>query len=227
MNGGNRKQWWVLFLPFLLFFCTKNEFPTKGSNAETPPSHPLQGTADLDVLLEQIGNDRVVMLGEASHGTHEYYEWRSAITKRLIQEKGFDFIAVEGEWADSYRVNQFIKGDSRDSLQAVSMLRQYDRWPTWMWGNTEIASLVTWLNQYNQGKPAAQKAGFYGMDVYCLWESMSELMPHIQGNDTLKRIAMDVAQCFRPFNGSGEEYARSVYGSSTTCKNQTARLYRS
>jgi erythromycin esterase-like protein len=96
-----------------------------------------------------------------------------------------------------------------------------------MWGNTETASLITWLNQYNQTKPAGQKAGFYGMDVYCLWESMSELMPYIQGNDTLTRIATDVSQCFRPFNGSGEDYARAVLKASATCKAQTARLYRS
>ncbi len=212
-------------LSFLILSCSKKEYP--GQTTEALPSHPLQSSADLDVVLEQIGNARVVMLGEASHGTHEYYEWRAALTKRLILEKGFDFIAIEGEWADSYRVNQFIKGPRKDSLQAVALLRQYDRWPTWMWGNREVASLVTWLNQYNQDKPAGQKAGFYGMDVYCLWESVSELMPYIQGNDTLTQIARSVAGCFQPFNGSGQDYAISVLNASATCKTQTERLYRS
>lgn len=212
-------------LSLLLLFCTKKEYPSKST--EILPSHPLQSSADLDVLLHEIGNARIVMLGEASHGTHEYYEWRSALTKRLIQEKGFTIIAVEGEWADSYRVNQFINGGPKDSMQAVSLLRQYDRWPTWMWGNREVASLVTWLNGYNQGKAAAQKAGFYGMDVYCLWESMSELMPHIQGNDTLTRIALDISRCFRPFGGEGQDYALSVLNASVGCKAQTERLYRS
>jgi erythromycin esterase-like protein len=220
-----RKGWWVLLLPLILIFCSKGENP--GRTTETIPSHPLRNSADLDVLLQQIGNAKVVMLGEASHGTHEYYAWRAAITKRLIQEKGFTIIAVEGEWADSYRVNQFVKGSAKDSMQAVNLLRQYDRWPTWMWGNREIASLVTWLNQYNQQKPAAQKAGFFGMDVYCLWESVSELMPYIQGNDSLVKIATAVAQCFRPFNASGSDYALSVLNSSRSCRDQTGRLYRS
>jgi len=217
----------LLLVSFSLVYCKKSNYPPAGENEENIPSHPLQSAADLDRLMAQIGNARIVLLGEASHGTHEYYEWRSTITKRLIQEKGFDMMAVEGEWADSYRVNQFIKGAPRDSMQAVSLLRQYDRWPTWMWGNQEVASLVTWLNQYNQTQPAANKFGFYGMDVYCLWESVSELMPYIQGNDSLVRIANDVARCFRPFGGEGQDYALSVYNSSANCKTQTARLWQS
>lgn len=149
MKSAILRSWWVVLLPFVLFFCRKSNFPSQTLTAEFIPSHALQSSADLDVLLQQIGNARVVMLGEASHGTHEYYTWRTAITQRSIQEKGFSLIAVEGEWAYSYRVNQFIKVGPRDSLQAISLLQQYDRWPTWMWGNAEVASLVTWLNQYN------------------------------------------------------------------------------
>src|SRR5215211_875905 len=185
----------ILLLFFILVLgCKKNEANDDDVNL---PAHALQSEKDLDVLLHESCNKRIVLLGEASHGTAEYYQWRAAISKRLIQEKGFDMIAVEGEWADSYRVNQFIKGAAKDSLAAVSLLRQYDRWPTWMWGNYEIASLVTWLNQYNQSKPATDKAGFYGLDVYCLWESMQELMPYIAGNDSLTRMAQAVQQCFQ------------------------------
>src|SRR5215204_4373107 len=165
----------VLILFFAVFMsCKKNS--AVADVDESIPAHSLQTEKDLDSLLAQVGNARIVLLGEASHGTSEFYQWRSAISKRLIAEKGFDMIAVEGEWADSYRVNQFIKGSSKDSLQSVALLRQYDRWPTWMWGNYEIASLVTWLNQYNQNKQVSDKVGFYGLDVYCLWESMQELM---------------------------------------------------
>lgn len=124
MKSELRKTLWILLLPFLLLFCTKNEFPGKTAVAEVFPSYPLQSAADLDILLQEIGNARVVMLGEASHGTHEYYEWRAALSKRLIQEKGFTIKTVEGEWADSYRVNQFIKGGPKDSLQAVSLGRR-------------------------------------------------------------------------------------------------------
>ncbi len=137
------------------------------------PNYPLRNEKDLDVLLEQIGDARVVLLGEATHGTSEFYTWRAAITKRLIEEKNFDFIASESEWADSYRVNNFVKGPLKDSNQVIQLLHQYNRWPTWMWGNTEIASLVNWLNKYNQGKGSEEKVGFFGLDVYCLWESMS------------------------------------------------------
>ena len=191
------------------------------------PYQPLRTSQDLDSLMAQIGDAKIVLLGEASHGTAEYYNWRATISKRLIEEKGFDMIAVEGEWADSYRVNQFIKGEPRDSLQAVALLRQYDRWPTWMWGNYEVASLVYWLNQHNQGRGAADKVGFFGLDVYCLWESMQELMPYIQGNDTLMQMARQVEQCFQPYSADPMEYAYAVANASANCRQQVQRLWQS
>ncbi len=190
------------------------------------PNYPLRNEQDLDILLQEIGDAKVVLLGEASHGTAEYYTWRAAITKRLLQEKGFDFIAVEGEWADSYRVNQYIKGEPRDSAATVALLEQYNRWPTWMWGNYEVASLVTWLNKYNQGKPAAEKAGFFGLDVYCLWESMTELMPHIKGDKDLVKAAQQLHQCFQPFSADAMEYARAVANADANCRAETSRLWK-
>lgn len=190
------------------------------------PSHPLETEDDLDALIAQAGNAKVVLLGEASHGTSEYYTWRATISKRLIEEKGFDFIAVEGEWADSYRVNEFIKGGPRDSIEAVNLLRQYNRWPTWMWGNHEVAGLVSFLNQSNQSKPATQKTGFYGLDVYCLWESMQELMPFIKDNDSLMRMADDVRQCFQPFSSDPMQYAYFVMNADENCRLQVENLYK-
>jgi erythromycin esterase-like protein len=189
------------------------------------PHHPLQTEQDLDALVSQIGDKKIVLLGEASHGTAEYYTWRTAITKRLIQEKGFGIIAVEGEWADSYRVNQFIKGGPKDSLQVNTLLMQYNRWPTWMWGNHEVARLVGWLNGYNQEKLPSSKASFYGLDVYCLWESMEELMPYIQENDSLARMAREVMTCFQPFSADAIQYAHAVRNASENCRTQTLRLY--
>jgi erythromycin esterase-like protein len=110
----------------------------------------LQVEKDLDILIKEIGEARIVLLGESTHGTHEFYEWRSALTKKLIEEKGFDFIAIEGDWVDSYKVNQFIKGQQQDSSSVIELLKQYDRWPSSMWGNYEMAGLVQWLNSYNQ-----------------------------------------------------------------------------
>lgn len=216
--------YWLLF--FVLLFntaCKKRAVVSSGS--PVLPSYSLHTEKDLDVLLKEVGDARIVLLGEASHGTAEYYNWRAALSKRLIAEKGFDMIAVEGEWADSYRVNQFIKGPPRDSIQAVALLRQYDRWPTWMWGNYEVASLVLWLNRHNQAKPQDEKAGFFGLDVYCLWESMQELMPSIQGNDSLTRLAQQVQNCFKPYSADPLAYAHAVSNASANCWAQTNRLW--
>ena len=104
--------------------------------------HPLSSAAQLEPMFDAIGERPVVMLGEASHGTHEYYTWRTAISKKLIEEKGFRFIAVEGDWPDCYRINRYVKGyaDAGDNIRSV--LEQFDRWPTWMWANWEIAALA-------------------------------------------------------------------------------------
>ncbi|HEU0136237.1 MAG TPA: erythromycin esterase family protein [Flavobacterium sp.] len=213
---------------FMLLFGSvvdcRTPAPDKVSS-DSIPSHPLNDEKDLDALMEQIGDSRIVLLGEASHGTAEYYEWRTMITKRLIAEKGFTVIGVEGEWADSFKVNQFVKGPKKDSLQAIKVLRQYDRWPTWMWGNYEVASLVTWLNDYNQSQPDEKKAGFFGLDVYCLWESMDELMPFVQENESLLRMAKEVKKCFQPYTADPIEYTMAVARASQSCGASTRKLY--
>src|SRR5262249_9688566 len=112
-------------------------------------SRPLRRAADLDPLLDRIGDARFVLLGEASHGTHEYYTWRFAITRRLIEEKGFSFIAVEGDWPDCYRVNRYVKGCTEGGECAREVLHAFGRWPTWMWANEEVAELACWLRQHN------------------------------------------------------------------------------
>jgi erythromycin esterase-like protein len=191
------------------------------------PAYPLRNEQDLDILLKEIGNARVVLLGEASHGTSEYYTWRAAISKRLIQEKNFNFIAVEGEWADSYRVNNFIKSEKRDSAAVISLLKQYDRWPTWMWGNYEVASLVGWLNTYNQKKANPSKVGFFGLDVYCLWESMAELMPYLKEQEpSLVKAAQKVHNCFKPFSADAQQYALAVANAEADCHATTNRLWK-
>src|ERR671923_1175061 len=100
--------------------------------------YPLKSSTDLDPLLEKIDTARYVLLGEASHGTHEYYTWRTAISKRLIQEKGFSFIAVEGDWPDCYKINRFVKGYPGTPADAHQALETFRRWPTWMWANEEV-----------------------------------------------------------------------------------------
>lgn len=235
-------NYWIISILLLITFSCKstivgNSTPKISSpNQENEndenvyieiPYFPLESEADLDVLLAEIGDKRIVLLGEASHGTSEYYRWRTAITKRLIQEKGFDFIAVEGEWADSYRVNQFIKGPKKDTAEVVALLKNYNRWPTWMWGNFEVAELVSWLNRYNQGKSEDEKVSFYGLDVYCLWESMQELIPYLPKTEKKAiRAARRVNNCFRPFTDDGQEYALAVAGASANCRTATYNLWK-
>src|SRR6476620_7908510 len=126
----------------------------------------LTTSNDLTPLMEDLNGRRIVMLGEASHGTHEFYTWRTAISKRLIQEQGFNFIAVEGDWPDCYRVNRYVQGCPGSGESAFEVLHTFDRWPTWMWANREVAHLAEWLRDHNYDLPTERKVGFYGLDVY-------------------------------------------------------------
>src|SRR3954449_11897942 len=127
-------------------------------------AHPLDGPEDLDPLLERIGEAHYVLLGEASHGTSDYYQWRARISQRLIVEKGFSFIAVEGDWPDCYRVNRYIKGFPDSGTDAREVLDAFARWPTWMWANEEVVELAEWLHGHNAGLADDRKVGFYGLD---------------------------------------------------------------
>ena len=130
--------------------------------------HRLVTAGDLDPLLAAIGDARYVLLGEASHGTSEFYTWRAQLSQRLISEKGFSFIAVEGDWPDCYCVNRYIKGYNDAGESAHKMLQTFDRWPTWMWANWEIVVLTEWLRRTNQQRPRHKQVGFYGLDVYLI-----------------------------------------------------------
>jgi erythromycin esterase-like protein len=186
--------------------------------------YPLYNSKDLDPLIENIGDRKVVMLGEASHGTHEFYTWRTAISKRLIDEKGFNFIAVEGDWPDCYKINRFIKGykDAGDSIEAV--LKNFDRWPTWMWGNWEVAALAEWLRNFNNTLQADKKIGFYGLDVYSLWDSMKAMMHYLETEDPQAANSVKKAiRCFEPFNENEQQYARFTLNDSN-CRDEVLAL---
>jgi erythromycin esterase-like protein len=188
-------------------------------------SHPLRSPADLGPLLDRIGDARVVMLGEASHGTHEFYTWRAELSKRLIQEKGFGFISVEGDWPDCYRVNRYIKGYPRTPANARDALATYRRWPTWMWANEEIVELAGWLRQYNDGRREEERVGFYGLDVYSLWDSLAEVMKYLRAKmpDSLE-TARRAIRCFEPYGEDEQEYARATLFVPTSCQEEVCRL---
>lgn len=171
--------------------------------------YPLYQKKDLDPLLDAIGDRSIVMLGEASHGTHEFYTWRARISKRLMEEKGFNFIAVEGDWPDCYKINRFIKGykDAGENIEDV--LKHFDRWPTWMWANWEVAGLAEWLREFNKNLSLEKKAGFYGLDVYSLWDSMKAMMSYLETEDSKAAESVKNAiRCFEPFNENEHLYAR-------------------
>jgi len=186
--------------------------------------YPLNESNDLYPLFKRIGNARIVMLGEASHGTHEFYTWRSEITKRLIRQKGFNFIAVEGDWPDCYSINRFIKG--YDPTNAWNILKQFERWPTWMWSNWEILALSEWLAQHNGTLQRKHRVGFYGLDVYSLWESLEQIRTYLQRVDPSSLPSAEKAfRCFEPYKeDEGRSYAHATQMVPKICEDEVVQM---
>jgi erythromycin esterase len=185
--------------------------------------YKLEKSTDLNRLFELIGKDNVkyILLGEASHGTSEFYNWRSEISKRLIREKGFSFIAVEGDWPDCYNVNRYVKGMPDSGGSAYDVLYSFNRWPTWMWANKEIVDLIEWLRKHNEKLPEDQKVGFYGLDVYSLWESMESVIKYLRKVDPKAiRTAIEAYRCFEPYGKSVEDYARATAFVPESCEDE-------
>ncbi|MDR7075549.1 erythromycin esterase-like protein [Neobacillus niacini] len=185
---------------------------------------PFENIHDLEPLIHAIGDAKYVLLGEASHGTSEFYTLRAELTKRLIKEKGFSVIAVEGDWPSCQSINRYIKNiGSPNSVNEV--LENFNRWPTWMWANEEISELVEWLKNFNQKTKRKNKVGFYGLDVYSLWESMDEIIKYLEhtGNSGLKQ-ARNAFSCFEPYNRNNESYAVSAGYLSENCIKEALAL---
>ena len=186
---------------------------------------PLTGASDFDVLLDRVGGARVVMLGGASHGTHEFYRWRAALTRRLIVEKGFSFVAVEGDWPDCDRVDRAVRcapgapDDPRDALAA------FERWPTWMWANEEVVDFTRWLRAHNSGLDPRERVGFHGLDVYSLWESLREVLVHLREHDPAEvPTALAAYRCFEPYGESARDYAMATRLVPTGCEDEVVDL---
>src|SRR2546426_12654352 len=140
-------------------------------------------TRDYDSLLGLIEGAHLVLLGEASHGTHEFYRERAEITKRLIAEKGFRAVAVEADWPDAYRVNRYVRGIGNDA-EAAEALGDFKRFPAWMWRNADVLEFVAWLREHNDraGDPV-RKVGFYGLDLYSLHASIAAVLEYLDKAD--------------------------------------------
>ena len=166
----------------------------------------LRGEHDYDDLLSWIGDRTVVMLGEASHGTHEFYRERSRITKRLIEEKGFVAVAVEADWPDAYRVNRYVTGNSGDQ-DAEAALGDFRRFPSWMWRNEDVASFISWMRLHNDGcRNPNTKARFYGLDLYSLRTSMEAVVNYLNVHDPeAAQRARERYACFDLVGGEGQD----------------------
>jgi erythromycin esterase len=184
---------------------------------------PLTDPGDLDALVERIGDARFVLVGEASHGTADYYRWRAELTRRLITEQEFSFVGVEGDWPDCFRINRWVKGRADQDRSARQILAGFERWPTWMWANEEVAAFIDWLRHHNLEHGAG--VGFYGLDVYSLWDSMRVVLDYLSERDpALLEAAQRAWQCFEPYGEDPQEYAwasRMVPGS---CEDEVVEL---
>jgi len=179
-------------------------------------ARPLTGGArDYDELLELVGDARFVLLGEATHGTHEFYEERARITQRLIEEKGFHAVAVEADWPDAYRVNRYVRGQvagADSDANANAALSGFTRFPNWMWRNTDVAAFVDWLRAHNErNAPGGRQVGFYGLDLYSLFTSMQEVLGYLDKVDPqAARVARERYACFDHYQEDSQHYGYSA-----------------
>ncbi|MEO7085414.1 MAG: erythromycin esterase family protein [Gemmatimonadaceae bacterium] len=190
-------------------------------------ARPLDDAASLEPLLDLIADAPYVLLGEASHGTSEFYTWRTEISKRLIEERGFSFIAVEGDWPDCYQVTRYVKWMSDSASTAREALHAFARWPTWMWANRETVELAEWLRERNRGRAPEAQVGFYGLDVYSLWDSMRAVTEYLERIDpALAAAAKRAYNCFEPFAEDMQEYARATALVPTSCEDEAVGVLR-
>jgi erythromycin esterase-like protein/predicted phosphoribosyltransferase len=171
--------------------------------------HRLTGVhGDFDSLLARAVDVRHVLLGEASHGTHEFYRERAEITKRLITEGGCMAVAVEADWPDAYRVNRYVRAAGEDRTPEEA-LRGFRRFPVWMWRNTVVAEFIAWLREYNDGQAKEDhRVGFYGLDLYSLHASMDVVVSYLDRVDpAAAERARERYACFDQFGRDPQVYA--------------------
>jgi erythromycin esterase-like protein len=188
-------------------------------------ARPLVEPSDLQPLVERARDSRFICLGEASHGTREFYEWRNAISRELIEDGGVAWIGVEGDWPDCWRINLWVRGQADTELTARELLAGFQRWPTWMWANVETADFLEWLRAWNLEQPEASRVGFYGLDVYSLWDSLRQIIGWLEANEpSAVPAAMRAWQCFLPYREDPHEYAWSTRLVPTSCEVPVVQL---
>jgi erythromycin esterase-like protein/orotate phosphoribosyltransferase len=195
------------------------------------PEHVVRAARvplEADPLLAAVGAAHLVLIGEASHGTHEFYAERARLTQRLIEDHGFGAVAIEGDWPDAYRVNRYVRATGEDA-SAEEALRGFERFPTWMWRNAVVLEFVGWLREHNDrvaadgGAPAhGAKAGFYGLDLYSLYRSIGEVIAYL---DRIDPAAASRARaryaCFDHYNDDAQSYGfAAAFGAGKSCERE-------
>jgi erythromycin esterase-like protein len=184
---------------------------------------PIHGDAgDYDALVESVADRRIVLIGEASHGTHEFYRERARITRRLVDECGFTAVAVEGDWPDAYRVNRYVMGMS-DDADADTALSDFRRFPAWMWRNRDVLHFVQWMRARNDSqRHPATKVRFYGLDLYSLAASIEAVIAYLDRIDPGEaRRARERYSCFDHVGAEGQAYGFALaYRGAIPCENE-------
>jgi erythromycin esterase-like protein len=182
----------------------------------------ISTAADYDGLVERVSRAQLVLIGEASHGTHEFYETRANLTRRLIEEHGFGAVVCEADWPDSFRVHVYVTGRSEDA-DAIAALSDFRRFPAWMWRNTVTAEFIEWLRNWNQrsGNERSQ-AGFYGMDLYSLHTSIESVLDYLERVDPAgARRARHRYACFEHFSHEPQAYGvATTYHGKEPCEDE-------
>ena len=180
----------------------------------------FEPTADgMGPLLDAIGEARLVLIGEATHGTHEFYRTRAELTKALIGTKGFNLVAVEADWPDAYRVNRWVRHASTE-VGPKSALDDFTRFPRWMWRNQDVVAFIEWLRRHNASQPAVSQIGFYGLDLYSLHASIEAVLTYLQKVDPAgAERARYRYGCFEHFGEDTQAYGYAAnFGLSRSCE---------
>ncbi|CAN5349020.1 hypothetical protein BH23BAC3_BH23BAC3_14400 [soil metagenome] len=178
---------------------------------------PFDTASDFDDLIKKAGERTLVLMGEASHGTSEFYTWRAELSKRLIEEKGFNFIAVEGDWPAMSRINEYVKHKPSGPATVEEAMDYIDRWPLWMWRNHEVKDLLEWLHEYNREIAAEERVGFYGVDLYAKQDAMRQVIHYFEEiNSDLAAQASRSYSCLTRHGGI-QDYLQMVARTGEHC----------
>ncbi len=170
----------------------------------------LETEDDLAELVDYASNARIVLLGESTHGTVEYYQWRKRISRKLISEHGFDFILVEGDWPSFWNVNSYVKGLQQAPANSRAALAAFQRWPQWMWANPVIEELIEWLAKHNSELDQENRVGFYGMDVYAIMDSIDAVIEYLDA-DKAEQARQAYAGLLQ-YRDDPHDYVRAIAG---------------